>query len=815
VTSARSRKRESSLGDEIQFMKLGSLKRIGMKARVPLKPDQYSIGPYQLEFPQVGSFPAERYTFEYKSEVVSKWYDQSLSGRYARFCIYDPKTKVYTGQPRWAAAPDLRDLRRSGQEALWLPKSRTDSEDRHHALTNQDLWEASEVEELMRLSMIIPKMQHNLGDSVPMKHAAFAEKNLEASHGLSHIYVSSQSKAVPWPNSFLNASQNSSYDMETSVLASNTTWPVMDANLSRDTTSDPEDIFADSELLHDDVSDVSADANSDLARSFIGSQFPETQSPVKILPKGLRVRHNLLEAREDDELLFTPIKNEEPAVGKTWFDLAREYKASHPGMTKTKPDCNSQEEHNGTSTAIYEEAGINRFQKTSVSKTWFDLAQEWKAGRSQTNWGKGQIYGDSLVFSPPTTLGDKGIQMRNLPSITEHVTKAAPPRSSTFRDLPEKATTEHIEDIQDEKFSKMPVTEVNSSSALTKAIREACQQESEDRSDVKSAVSYTSYIEAEMQTRRLWQTMYPQAHGPDRQSFPSEKLSINSRSLVENSSVSMYPDVYGRGRQGFIHSSQPCDEAVIRPASAASFASGSKFTEFAEQPREESKNDTISKCQETEETGLRPKPETVGPSYSSGTSIPLESLPSASTENLPPYKPRGTESKVEMSRGSEAGPVEGLARQTKRSVGALVDIFQAHGLMSGLKSPFTRSSSPVRMTRSPTPSKNKPEISLNELPPLPPRRRHRKGRVFQFSSSSGNSSNASLAHPFADAPSTRWPLHRVQEMGRAIDSDLSDAETEVSNFGEALERCSGGSRDGGGPASTEEERNIRDNDLYG
>ncbi|EPE29724.1 hypothetical protein GLAREA_00884 [Glarea lozoyensis ATCC 20868] len=817
LPSTRSRKSESSLEDEIQFMKLGSLKRLGMKARVPLKPDQYTIGPYHLDFPQVGSFPAERYTFEYKSEVISKWYDQSLSGRYARFCIYDPKTKTYTGQPRWAAAPDLRDLRRSGQEALWLPKTRTDSEDRHHALTNKSLWEASEAEELMRLSMIIPRMQHNLEGAMPLKNTASARKYLEASHGLSHVYFSSQSNGSPWPNSVVEAGQNSSCDMETSFLASNTTGAIMDATLSTDTTSEPEDILADGEILSDDVSDVSVDTNSDLARSFIGSQFPETQSPVENSPNSLLPRHNHIEVREDDELLFTPIKNEEPVVGKTWFDLAREYKASHLETTKATSDSHGHEENSGTSTAIYDEAGITRFQKTYVSKTWFDLAEEWKTGRSQMNLGERQTYGDSQVFSPATNFGDEGIQMRNLPPVTEYVIKAAPLRGCAFPGLPDKPTTEHIEDIRDELFSKVPVTELNSNSALTKAIREACQQESENNSDIKSAVSYTSYIEAEMQTKRLWQTMYPQADGHDRQDFPSEKLSIHSRSQVENSSTSMYPDAYGRGRQGLIHGDQQCDEAILRPASVTSFASGSKFTEFAEQLREESIIDTVPNRQETEETPLSSKIKAAGPTYSLGTDTPLKDVPSASTEYIPPLKLQKAEYKVEKAEGIEAGPPEGLSRQTKRSVGALVDIFQAHGLMSGLKSPFMRSSSPSRGACSPAPSNtgNRTEISLKESTPLPPRRRHRKGRVFQFSSSSGNSSDASLVHPFADAPSTRWPLRRVQEMGRANDSDLSDAETEVSNFGETLERCSGGTRDGRGRESSDEERNNRDNDLYG
>jgi hypothetical protein len=826
--------------DEVKFVKLGSLKRIGMKARVPLKPDHNGMGPFHLQLPQVGDRPARTYTFEYRSEVISKWYDECFSGRYARFCIFDPQKSVYALRPSWTASPDLNLLKRGGLEALWLPRSRTNYETSVLLGSNQNLFNVYEAEEMLR----IPDLDRNRTTPSASKETEDSTGSSDNIPGLNHVYFQPDANGGPWPNSLPDGSQRSSYDLETSFLAEKAaqTGPANSSLMNEPSSSeggretDEEDKGS---ILDGENSDVSVAVNTDSARSFLGSQFPHAEDTGSNSLKGLRFYRELLEEEAENDVILAPIKHEKPAAVRTWFDLAKEYKASHPDVIAVQSECHNEGKKDTSPTTTHQTEDRHRLGSHPVDDAWPDAAKDWTAANPteelselhhsdvRLTWpelakewtSSRQVEDINHHYNPmkrearrsSSESEDEGIQMtvlksRAVSSTSELIfSKDRQARSSSA-----KPTVEHIENIHDENISRFPTTRISSGIAFKSGIGIEHKQhhsqtsDSSDSSSTTSNISITSYVEAEIHARQLWQTVYPHAHGQTQQDFQVEKLSAPSQSRAEDIPDTLYLEVYGRGRRGVISGGRSCNQPIPRPTSVTSFASGFKFSKFADQMGNDSKEDVRLSSQGGDSLPDQLK--------TSGVTCSLE------TEGTSQAAVNDSTEVGKSSQASELAAIDedakvsgGLVRQTKKSIGALVDIFQAHGLMSNLKSPFTRSSSPTREFRTPTPSARTPDILLRQGSPIP-KMTHGKGRAFGSSSSMetiGHSESANLPY------STRSPMHRILEIQHVNDSDFSDAETEVSAFGEALERCNAGGRSGRATESIDEERRIRDNDLYG
>jgi hypothetical protein len=823
--------------DEVKFVKLGSLKRIGMKARVPLNPDRHTMGPFHLQFPQVGNSPARKYTFEYKSEVISKWYDEIVSGKYSRFCIFDPQKSKYTIQPGWAASPDLRLLKRSGLEALWLPRRRTNCDTLKQPDLGQNPWTGDDAEEITR----IPNLYHNGTIPAALKDIRGNKVKSQNTNGLNHISFSSNTNGGPWPNLLPDGSRRSSYDMETSFLTKEAaqTGSADSSLMTEPSSKETEEERNDKEefsLLDGDNSNMSLAVNTDSARSFLGSQFPHTEVPMANPAIGMPSYPNLLKAEATNDIITAPLENEKPVVVRTWFDLAKEYEASHSNALVALSDCHDEDKNDAFSTPSCKVEDIRGLRNSSASITWPNAAKEWTAASPTEELSELDHHNVRLTWpqmaeewtasSPKETVShhrghmdsgartssgeaeEEDIQMTVLKSRTESSSNEVfPSRYGQTRCSSLMPTVEHIENVDEENVSKFPTTRIGTGVALTNTLGKGPTQpqpKTSDYSSTMSTMSYTSYVEAEMHARKLWQTVYPHAHGQTPHDLEAEKVSAQSQTRVEDIADTLYLEVYGRGRQGAIPAGQSCNQPVPRPTSVTSFASGFRFSKSADHIEDDSKGDVGVACRTNDP--LPDQRETSGATCFLETEGTSQSATNDSTEYEKSARAQVVETTVENAQVND-----GLVRQTKRSIGALVDIFQAHGLMSNLKSPFTRSSSPTREFRTPTPSACTSDILLRQGSPLP-KGTHGKGRAFPSSSSTETISRIEFTNP---PYTTKSPMHRILEIQRVNDSDFSDAETEVSNFGEALERCNTRGRSGRVPDSVNEERSIRDNDLYG
>lgn len=416
-------------------------------------------------------FPKTRYSAGYiveysnKDEAISKLHEQSRRG-YSNFCTYDPKSRFIKVYPNWAPIPGIKILEESGHEILWLPAEPRVSSSNHQGVEanssappingNPVLLGYNRVDDSNLGLLAVPQTEQlwsavensgraQLPPQEPVATVANKPQTTSFDEGLCYFdedpaFFDQLASGPAKAETLMTA-----YELKTEFLEQlDFENPPASSSLNY---NDPPMIAVEREesqkqqkAIEEEVP-FETEVKSDFARSFLGSQFSE--SPRESMSKEETIRMFRGIMGDEERELFS--ESEDPESNKTWFDLAKEYKATHPSRD---------------SSGHYVPGSI---QMSESFKTWFDLAMEYKDKDAESKElpGKRRVSTEySGSRGSPTGFVDENhvsvvVLAEELPpnsSIVEsqEIHPASVPEP---RDDSEKAMFEHIEDIIQESVS--------------------------------------------------------------------------------------------------------------------------------------------------------------------------------------------------------------------------------------------------------------------------------------------------------------------------------------------------------------------------
>ncbi|CAG8971323.1 hypothetical protein HYALB_00005941 [Hymenoscyphus albidus] len=338
-------------------------------------------------------FPKTRYSAEHvvecssKAEAIAKLIHHSHRGAHAQFCTYDPICGLIKVFPNWAPIPSLKELKKSGHEIIWLPIERSLSSRNHSVvesssssmpLSDHPAWlsyhheddsnleplEVSPIEQLWTRAedlgyskeLMRSDAKHPLNDDLLFLDQLAAEAtNTECSEELNETMDFTKDLTKDLLSECFVRGKNK---LETDFLAQSTAGSK--PGCSSLNYNEPSNVVVEQDsLLQDELCPFETEVSSDFARSFLGSQFSDSPRESLSREETQRIFREIV-GEEEREIFLKPHCNNGPESNKTWFDLAKEYKATHPSRDSSGHD-------------------MPGMIKTSESfKTWFDLEMGYK-----------------------------------------------------------------------------------------------------------------------------------------------------------------------------------------------------------------------------------------------------------------------------------------------------------------------------------------------------------------------------------------------------------------------------------------------------
>lgn len=422
--------------------------------------------PSPLSVPTYVDFPKTRYSaghiveYSSKTEAIARLHEQSRRG-YSNFCTYDPKSCFIKVYPNWAPIPGLKELEENGHEILWLPAERNSSSLNHPSMeasssvtpidknpallgynrvddSNLGLLEVPQIDRLWS-AMENSGSTQLLQESVPAvatktQSTSFDEGLASFDEGIA--LFDQLASGLANAETLMSACELQTEFLEQLTFESQPVCSSLNYNEPSMVVVEREELEEQEKTLEEEVCPFETEVKSDFARSFLGSQFSDSPSESMSKEEMTRMLRGIM--GDEERELF--LESEDPESNKTWFDLAKEYKATHPSRD---------------SSGHYVPGSI---QMSESFKTWFDLAMEYKdkdsPGRRRVSTEYSGSRGSPTGSVNGNIANDKVLDEEGPPisSIVESqaiiINSISEPRNRS-----EEASFEHVEDIVQEHIS--------------------------------------------------------------------------------------------------------------------------------------------------------------------------------------------------------------------------------------------------------------------------------------------------------------------------------------------------------------------------
>ena len=288
-----------------------------------------SLAPIIVQIPEIDGHPARIEKYDSKPGAIAALYHQG-SGVLSNFCTYDATNRIIRTYNYGSEHPDEEDLRQNGLETMWLPITLD-----HDELTDQRVSNTTscrnELSSAHNSDCLIGRSRDiSMEDSVqsPLTHHSLNELNLEDCSSRRDSRYDAETdfldNAVTLSKSKLGADllsralatiaksgpENDCYGRISTRLKSSKSTPSSDHGRA---------------ILDDD--DFFIEVDPDLARSYLGSQY--SQSPRTSLLDIERILEEdaMLdpEVRRELQDTYDTLALEWAAPTRTWIDLGRSY----------------------------------------------------------------------------------------------------------------------------------------------------------------------------------------------------------------------------------------------------------------------------------------------------------------------------------------------------------------------------------------------------------------------------------------------------------------------------------------------------------
>ncbi|KAG9239326.1 hypothetical protein BJ875DRAFT_479452 [Amylocarpus encephaloides] len=631
---------------EVEIVKSSSNLRTQARARKTAGEDALvSPSAYFVEPPPSSIFTKKRESFISQLDAIARlraWY---RSGQVARFYAYDAESCSFKTYPRGRELPSVQETKNSNLTFQWLP---TFEEGRSITTEGSSIpakWDAAncldsgsvreaDVKGKGNVSWGLEADEHHDLDHISEMNRALLlawqdyESNLQKQEDIQKESLLKPSiEAAVGAKCLPGCARIGSYDMETYFLAPgpfNIDTPGSSLVNEAISLDNKEDMSLLEELLP-----AECEVDSDFARSFLGSQFSESRAATPV--DSFKIYGELMESEDAKDLLL-PTPTGVPRVTKTFFDLAREYAERHPYILSSRSSENLEVPKNESS-AKHSRPGSKLYQS-------IDSLEE----PSENDFGSAFDDESDKEGSETTTKPCK-INRSTLSEPQEPCITARP-------------SFEHVENIEE-------VEAISNGSNIATGLVPNFVDKSwisislGEGSSRRSSISYTSHLESEKMPSRLFRDPYP-----------------------HDTCLGDEDDNHNLGTIGIPTSTV---DKPLRSSSINSFASGFKFSTFANQLLEaESRRMSSDSSDDELCNGILSVP--ISLDLVNNRTFEEQRPPSSDTTN------RDFDARPRVPK-NEAHPSP-LATDGRQSVGALVNIFQARSLIpQSPKSPFNKSQS--------------------------------------------------------------------------------------------------------------------------
>jgi len=271
------------------------------------------VSPTFVEFPQEKDEPTQLRRYNSQSDAMAALYEACQKCEYSEHFIWDPNFRVYKALPHHSPVPDEQEMKENGCQLMYMPMH-GEAYNRASILHGLNLVHADEK---------VCAKDDSLPSSDILKAESLSLEPYESSYDAETAFLKIPFQRLEKRNSNLNF-------ISCSKIADETDSKVLEDYLCKqEINSSTGERFWGNDFAQETDSNIMEDfifeneIDSSIGRSYLGSDYSASHLAM-CNPERLRIFRELMGSEIHD-----PSSEPEVSTTKTWFDLAKEYKARH------------------------------------------------------------------------------------------------------------------------------------------------------------------------------------------------------------------------------------------------------------------------------------------------------------------------------------------------------------------------------------------------------------------------------------------------------------------------------------------------------